>query len=251
MSTSGRNAALDDLATALSTKLVANPTPEQIRGLVDREANLLSEDTRDDLARRIEALVLDGSHDTDDDPHVHNVSDVILPVPYRLNPDTGQPPHGTDYLHSLERGSTARDAEGRQFRVLGPGFVQGSRILRDPDGRAFQADVETILAPNPEDPHRMSAAPGTFNAAQEATITATLENGDRFTFPLDLSDGEATVEDYMVAARGIMDGETVLYGTLAPVNPGTHGSPGLPPINVATILHLDDAVGVYVHLVQA
>lgn len=90
--------------------------------------------------------------DTDDDPYVHDVSDVILPVSYRADQDTGHPSPGTDYLLNLKRGSTARDAEGRHFRVLGPGYVQGSRILRDPDGRAFQADVSIILAPTPEDP---------------------------------------------------------------------------------------------------
>lgn len=73
--------------------------------------------------------------------NISDVSDVILPAPFRRYDSDGCETPG-HWLGHMEHGSTVVDREGTHFELLGHGSVQGSVILRDPQGHQFHADVD-------------------------------------------------------------------------------------------------------------
>lgn len=70
-----------------------------------------------------------------------DVSDVILPVPFRDTDREGNPGEG-ERLDRIAHGSRIVDSAGNRYLLMGAGSMQGTVVLRDANGRTFQNEAD-------------------------------------------------------------------------------------------------------------
>lgn len=70
-----------------------------------------------------------------------DVSDVILPVPFRDTDRDGNPGEG-ERLDRIAHGSRIVDSAGNRYLLMGWGSMQGTVVLRDANGRTFMNEAD-------------------------------------------------------------------------------------------------------------
>jgi hypothetical protein len=112
---------------------------------------------------------------------------------------------GVAALADLPDGAFATDADGKLYRKMGAGSVQGSAVIEDPDGDLWQQDAGTILQPS-----TLRRRPTIMQDGEEIPSKATtyaervaeLENEDMTTSDAQgIADGEGWADDPMADDR--------------------------------------------------